>query len=141
MNRKERKNGQLFRSLAAVLLIPAVLSAFAFPALAEEAGVDPYVPERYWGSDLSREPWRSEQEGGEADYEALYAGSSLEQLEAELETGDGTEYEVLYDGSGNVICAEYENGDGEITFDGSVWRDASGSPKEPSLWDDPQELR
>ena len=127
MNRIERKNGQLFRTLAAVLLIPAVLSAFAFPALAEEAGEDPYVPERYWGSDLSREPWRSEQEGGEADYEALYAGSSLEQLEAELETGDGTEYEVLYDGSGNVICAEYENGGREITFDGSVWRDASGA--------------
>ena len=60
------------------------------------------------------------------DYEATYAGSSLEALEAELELDDGTEYEVVYDGSGNVIRAEYENGSQEITFDGSVWRNASG---------------
>ena len=70
---------------------------------------------------------KTEQGSGELEYEAVLDGSFMEQLEVEYEKDDA-EYEVLYDILGNVVRAEYENGDSEIYYNGSTWTDGNGNP-------------
>ena len=70
---------------------------------------------------------KTEQGSGKLEYEAVLDGSFMEQLEVEYEKDDA-EYEVLYDILGNVVRAEYENGDSEIYYNGSTWTDGNGNP-------------
>ena len=69
----------------------------------------------------------TEQGSGELEYEAVLDGRFMEQLEVEYEKDD-VEYEVLYDILGDVVSAEYENGDDEIYYNGSAWTDGNGNP-------------
>lgn len=121
---------RLTRVFSLLILTAVLVSAICGTAAAESAG-DEYVPERIWNAEYDRNPFSVEQEdSGEVEYEVSYEGGFLTELEAELESADGTEYEVAYDGSGNVVRAEYETGDTEITYDGSVWTDESGNTTE-----------
>lgn len=128
---------QTLRFLMLLAIALSMLPAACCPALAEEAGTaeeDPYVPARI-RSNYSTELWVSEREGGEVDYEVLYSGQDRVELEAELELEDGREYEVVYDSKGKIIYAEYEEGDSEIFYDGSTWRDENGNETEgPDLY-------
>ena len=133
------KKNVLFR-IALLLLAAAVLCA-CLPAAAEEAaaaateetpaaampGIDDYVPGRYDSTEFSTGSYKLKFGSDAREYEVYYANGALQQVEVELEDIDGAEYEVLYDRKGKVVYAEYEEGDGQIFFDGSVWRDEEGA--------------
>lgn len=93
------------------------------------AAADEYVPKRIPLSDTNLNPVKMEQENGNVEYEAIFAGGTLAELEVELETGD-VEYEVKYDAAGNITSAEYETAAGEITYDGTAWHNSAGEPVE-----------
>ena len=69
-----------------------------------------YVPARYNISEINWGPVKVEQTKGEAEYEAIYKGGRLSELEVEVERADGSEYEVVFDSHGRIIRAEYESG-------------------------------
>lgn len=85
-----------------------------------------YEPLRIGDRDRNNNLVKLEQEKDGVEYEAGYADGKLKQLGVELEQDDGQEYEVLYDESGKIVRAEYETDTEELTYDGSVWRDADG---------------
>ena len=116
------------RGFAFLLVLCMFLSAAAFAE--EEPAEEVYTPRRVPLTEIEWEPVKVEQENGNVEYEATFKGGSLDQLEVETETEDGVEYEVLYDAAGNILRAEYETGDTEIVYDGSVWRDENGAETE-----------
>ena len=113
--------------LKTVLLLACMMVLFTLGAALAEDGGDSYVPERIRLTEINRSRVKVEQEGGEVEYEAVYEGRVLSELEVELELVDGTEYEVLYDANGNILRAEYETGAGEIIYDGAIWWDSAGN--------------
>ena len=102
---------------------------FTYDGIVGQTG-DDYVPKRIGASSSGNCSGKVETSGNGVEYEAWYDDGSLEQLEIDLEKDDGTEYEVLYDAGGKILRAEYEADGGEMVFDGSVWKDASGKTAE-----------
>lgn len=116
------------KKLLALLMV--LCMALPAAALAEEtAGQDNYVPQRIPNTDINWSPVKREQEDGPVEYEVVYAGGEMKELGVELEE-NGEEYEVLYDGNGKILRAEYETDAGEIVYDGTTWRDKAGKEVE-----------
>lgn len=113
-------------------LLLTVCIFFSAAAFAEEAdpAQEAYIPRRVPLTAIEWEPVKVEQENGNVEYEAVYKNGSLDKLEVETETEDGVEYEIRYDAAGNILRAEYETGDSEIVYNGSVWRDKDGAEAE-----------
>ena len=124
------KDHFLFRTLT--VLLAAVLLVSCCPALAEDAAsdADDYVPQRYEGNDLPGGSYKLEFGNSILEYEVRVSNGAVQQVEVELEDVDGKEYEVGFDAGGKIIRAEYETGDGQIFYDGSVWKDKSGAEVE-----------
>ena len=127
------KKASWFRTVT--ILLAVMMLAACCPAAAEEAeapasDTDDYVPQRYESKDLDGGTYKLEFGSSEREYEVIVSNGALQQVEIELEGSDDTEYEVLYDAGGKVLRAEYENKDGQLYYDGSVWKDKSGNEVE-----------
>lgn len=115
----------LILTLALGLSAAAGLAASAVP----DAPTDGYVPGRVWDMYYSQGTYEAEgKRTNDTQYEETYHGTTLQETEVELEDPvTGIEYEVGFDPAGNITRAEYENGAGEIFFDGQTWTDAAGN--------------
>ena len=114
--------------ITAVFMLLSITAGLAEETASAGSGSDPYVPARSGDYSPNRSPARIEQEEKNGiEYEADYAGGKLVRLEVELENDlTGEEYEVVYNGKGEIISAEYETRTGEIYFDGKKWKDKNG---------------
>ena len=114
--------------ITTVLMLLSVTAGLAEDTVSAVSGPDSYVPARSGNYSPNPGPARIEQEGRHGiEYEADYAGGKLVRLEVELDNDrTGEEYEVVYNGKGEIVSAEYETRTGEIYFDGKVWKDKDG---------------
>ena len=113
------------KKITAIILTMVLFALLAVPALAEDPPVpeDGYVPKREWRLSHGKGAYKLSQSewGGGLEYNAVFAGNELKQVEAVIEGAS-----FVYTGKGTLTSGEFDTGKEKYSYNGRKWVNSKG---------------